>query len=46
MNLAGIRALVAKDFTLFFRNRFFALMTSLALVVYVGLYFVMPGSVD
>lgn len=46
MNLAGIRALVAKDFTLFFRNRFFALMTPLALLVYIGLYFVMPGSVN
>jgi ABC-2 type transport system permease protein len=46
MNLAGIRALVAKDFTLFFRNRFFALVTPLALVVYVGLYFVMPNSVN
>jgi len=46
MNLAGIRALVAKDFTLFFRNRFFALVTPLALIVYIGLYFVMPRSVD
>jgi ABC-2 type transport system permease protein len=46
VNLKGIRALVAKDFTLFFRNRFFALVTSLALVVYVGLYFAMPKSVD
>jgi len=46
MNPRGIRALVSKDFTLFFRNRFFALVTSLALIVYVMLYFVMPGSVD
>ena len=46
MNLRAIRALVAKDFTLFFRNRFFALITLLGLVVYVALYFVMPGSVD
>jgi ABC-2 type transport system permease protein len=46
VNLKGIRALVVKDFTLFFRNRFFALVTPLALIVYVGLYFVMPGSVD
>jgi ABC-2 type transport system permease protein len=46
MNPKAVRALVAKDFTLFFRNRFFALVTSLALVVYVALYFVMPGSVD
>jgi len=37
---------VAKDFTLFFRNRFFALVTPLALIAYIGLYFVMPGSVD
>ena len=46
MRLRAIRALVAKDFTLFFRNRFFALITLLGLVVYVALYFVMPGSVD
>lgn len=46
MNLRAIRALVSKDFTLFFRHRFFALVTLLALVVYVALYFVMPGSVD
>jgi len=46
MNPKGIRALVAKDFTLFFRNRFFALITSLGLVVYVAMYFIMPGSVD
>jgi ABC-2 type transport system permease protein len=46
VNPKGIRALVAKDFTLFFRNRFFALVTPLALIVYVSLYFVMPGSVD
>ena len=46
MNLKGIRALVAKDFTLFFRNRFFALVTPLALIVYVAMYFIMPGSVD
>jgi len=46
MNLSGIRALVAKDFTMFFRNRFFVLMTLLGLVVYAALYFVMPGSVD
>lgn len=46
MNLRAIRALVGKDFTLFFRNRFFALVTLLGLFVYVLLYFVMPGSVD
>ncbi len=46
MNPQGIRALVAKDFTLFFRNRFFALVTLLGLAVYVALYFVMPSSVN
>lgn len=46
MNLRAIRALVVKDFTLYFRNRFFALATTLGLVVYVLLYFVMPASVD
>ena len=46
MNPKGIRALVAKDFTLFFRNRFFALVTLLGLAVYVALYFVMPSSVN
>jgi ABC-2 type transport system permease protein len=46
MSLRAIRALLTKDFTLFFRNRFFALVTALGLVIYVALYFVMPGSVD
>ena len=41
-----INALVAKDFSLFFRNRFYALITGLGLVVFIILYFVMPGSVD
>lgn len=41
-----VSALVAKDFTLFFRNRFFAFVTVLALLGYVGIYFAMPGSVD
>lgn len=41
-----IRALVAKDFTLFFRNRFFAFVSVLGIVAYVALYFVMPASVD
>jgi ABC-2 type transport system permease protein len=46
MNLRAIRALVGKDFTLFFRNRFFALVSLLGLVVYVMLYFIMPSAVD
>ena len=46
MKLGIIGALVAKDFSLFFRNRFFALITVLGLVVYLVIYFVMPKSVN
>jgi ABC-2 type transport system permease protein len=46
MNLGVIRALVAKDFALFFRNRFYAYITILAIFVYLLIYFVMPSSVD
>jgi ABC-2 type transport system permease protein len=41
-----VRALVAKDFTLFFRNRFFAFISVLGIVFYIGIYFFMPSSVD
>ncbi|UCG54744.1 MAG: ABC transporter permease [Dehalococcoidia bacterium] len=46
MNLDVIRALVTKDFTLFFRNRFYALITVLGIITYLVIYFVMPSSVD
>ncbi|UCG82399.1 MAG: ABC transporter permease [Dehalococcoidia bacterium] len=46
MNWRAIRAVVSKDFTLFFRNRFFAVITVLGLVTYMIIYFVMPSSVD
>ena len=46
MNLRIISALVAKDLSLFFRNRFFALITVLGLVVYIVIYFIMPSSVN
>lgn len=46
MNWRIIRTLVTKDLTLYFRNTFFAVITVLALVAYVTLYFVMPSSVD
>jgi len=46
MSLRIIGALVAKDLSLFFRNRFFALITVLGLVAYIVIYFVMPKSVD
>ena len=46
MNPRVVLALIVKDFTLFFRNRFFAVVTPLGLVAYMVLYLVMPGSVD
>jgi len=46
MNFRIIRALVAKDLSLFFRNRFYGLITVLGIVVYITIYLVMPGSVD
>ncbi|MCE2468165.1 MAG: ABC transporter permease [Caldilineaceae bacterium] len=37
-----IGTLVAKDVKLFFRNRFFATVTGLALVLYLAIYFLLP----
>jgi ABC-2 type transport system permease protein len=46
MNLRIIGSLVSKDFSLFFRNRFFAGLTVLGIVIYLVIYFVMPRTVD
>jgi len=46
MNWQIVSALIVKDFKLYFRNRFFALITVLALVAYIAIYFVMPRTVD
>ena len=46
MNGRIIRALIEKDAKLYFRDRFFALVTVLALVVYIVIYMLMPSSVD
>lgn len=46
MNLGVIKALVAKDFALFFRNRFYTYITVIGMVFYLIIYFVMPYSVD
>jgi len=46
MNLRVVSALIVKDLTLFFRNRFFAVVTPLGLVAYMVLYLLMPDSVD
>lgn len=46
MNWGIIKALVSKDFFLFFRNRFIGIVTVLGLVFYILFYFLMPRAVD
>ena len=46
MNARIIRALVAKDVLLFFRNRIFAYASLGGIVAYAGIYFVMPREVN
>jgi ABC-2 type transport system permease protein len=47
MNWRIIKALVSKDFSLFFRNRFFAIVTVIGIIFYLSVYFwMMPKSVD
>jgi ABC-2 type transport system permease protein len=46
MSWQTIRTLVVKDFTLFFRNRFFAFISIAALLAYIIIYFLMPSDVD
>lgn len=46
MNSRMIAALLRKDVVMFFSNRFFALVTGLALVAYAAIYFALPNTVD
>ena len=46
MNWRIIGALVSKDYSLFFRNRFYSVVTVLGIVFYIAIYFWMPKSVD
>jgi len=46
MNLRAISALVDKDYRLYFRNRFFAIITVLGIVAYLVIYCVLPKTVD
>ncbi|MGB9694713.1 MAG: ABC transporter permease [Caldisericaceae bacterium] len=46
MSLRAVKTLARKDFILFFKNKFFAVITVLGLVVYVVIYLLMPKSVD
>lgn len=46
MNPSVLLVLLRKDLRLFFANRFFALVTGLALAAYVGMYYLLPAAVD
>lgn len=46
MNPRMISALIGKDFKLYFSNRFLAVITGLGLVAYLGIYFLLPATVD
>ena len=46
MNWRMTKALIAKDLTLYFRNRFFALVSVLGVLAWAGIYLVMPKNVD
>lgn len=46
MNLRLIAALAAKDLSIFFRNKLFAVVTVVGIVAYIAIYFVMPSTVD
>lgn len=46
MSAHVIGTLVGKDLNLYFRNRFFAFITILGLVIYIALYFFLPNTVD
>jgi ABC-2 type transport system permease protein len=46
MNLRMFSALVMKDLSLYFKNRFFALVTALGLVFYLVVFFLLPATVD
>lgn len=46
MNLNVLLTLIYKDTALFFRNRFFALITVLSLVIYVAIYLLMPSEAE
>ena len=41
-----IGTLVVYDIKLFFRHRFFAIVTALGLVAYLSIYFLLPNQMD
>lgn len=41
-----IGTLIRKDFKLFFRNQFFAVVTILGIIAFIGVFYLMPGEPD
>jgi ABC-2 type transport system permease protein len=41
-----IGALIWKDIKLFFRNQFFSVMTILGVIAFIGVFYLMPGTLD
>lgn len=46
MNITAVQSLISKDMKLFFRNRFFAVISLLGIVAYAVIYYLMPSLVD
>jgi len=46
MNREMLAAVIRKDLVLWFKNRFFAVVTVLALVAYAGIYYLLPSEID
>lgn len=46
MNLRILSTVILKDLKLFFKNRYFALITVLGLVAYIVIYLIMPSTVN
>ncbi|MFN8378218.1 MAG: ABC transporter permease [Anaerolineae bacterium] len=46
MNARILRTLIDKDLRLYFRNRYFAMITVLVLVLYVVIYYALPSTVN
>jgi len=46
MNWRIVWTLISKDLRLYFRNQFFAFITVLGLVAYIGIFYLLPGKVD
>ena len=46
MNARAVRALLKKDLRLFVSNRFYFLITAVGLVFYLGVYFMLPRTID